>query len=92
MDKIPYYIAYTHRENQSGNTYREINARLSPNFMRYYNITIENTWKDNDFSSENYINGLFQATYGRMRINGHMQYQTNPSQYLHDYGAFAEYR
>lgn len=89
---VPYYIAYTHRENEFGKQYQEIHARISPNFMRYYNITLENVWRNNADTSENYINALAQATYGRMRVNGQVQYQTMPGNYLHNYGAFAEYR
>lgn len=39
-----------------------------------------------------YTGLLAQATYGRMRVNGRVQYQTMPESYLHDYGAFGEYR
>ncbi|MDE6571377.1 MAG: carboxypeptidase-like regulatory domain-containing protein [Alphaproteobacteria bacterium] len=89
---VPYYVAYAHRESENGNTYREIHARLSPNFMRYYNVTLENVWRKNGDDAENYIGILAQATYGRMRANGRVQYQTVPENYLHDYGMFAEYR
>lgn len=89
---IPYYVAYTRRERAGGETYQEVHTRLSPNFMRYYNFTLENIWRRNVGTTENYINALAQATYGRMRVNGRIQYQTMPDNYLHDYGAFAEYR
>lgn len=89
---VPYYVAYTHREKSDGKKYQEIHARLSPNFMRYYNVTLENTWRKNLDVTENYLGFLAQATYGRMRINGRIQYQTMPESYLHDYGAFGEYR
>lgn len=89
---VPYYVAYTHRDTDDGNRYREIHFRLSPNFMRYYNVSLENTWRKNLEYTENYMAVLAQATYGRMRMTGRMQYQTMPNNYLHDYGAFAEYR
>ena len=89
---VPYYVGYAHREMQDGKTYQEIHTRLSPNFMRYYNVTLENVWRKNGELTENHINALAQATYGRMRINGRVQYQTAPDNYLHNYGAFAEYR
>ncbi len=89
---VPYYVAYTHREKNDGKLYREIQARLSPNFMRYYNVSLENTWRRTPDATENYTGLLAQATYGRMRVNGRVQYQTMPESYLHDYGAFGEYR
>ncbi len=89
---VPYYVAYTYRDKNDGKRYQEINARLSPNFMRYYNVSLENTWRKNLDETENYLGLLAQATYGRMRVNGRVQYQTMPENYLHDYGAFGEYR
>lgn len=89
---VPYYVAYTRRENHRGDDYQEIHARLSPNFMRYYNVTIENIWRRNIGVTENYIGAIAQATYNKMRASGRIQYQTMPTRYLHDYGIFAEYR
>lgn len=89
---VPYYMAYTRRAKHDGNIYQEVHVRLSPNFMRYYNFTLENIWYKNGDATENHISALAQATYGRMRVNGRIQYQTSPDNFLHDYGAFAEYR
>ncbi len=88
----PYYVAYTTREGHNGDKYHEVTARLSPSFMRYYNFTIENTWRRDVGQSENYIDAMFQATYGRMRANGRARYQTLPDNMMRDYGAFVEYR
>lgn len=90
--KVPYYVSYVGRQTESGDDYYEVKARLSPNFRRYYNFTVENTWSRNSWGRDDYTEFLVQATFGHLRMNGAMRYQTAPSNYLRDYGAFAEYR
>ncbi len=90
--RTPYYISYTSREYHDGQTSREVSARLSPNFMRYYNFTLENIWRREFDQTENQMDAMFQATYGRIRANGRVRYQTAPDSGLREYGAFAEYR
>lgn len=89
---VPYYISYTGASGHNGDTYQLVQARLSPNFMRYYNFTIENNWTRNAGFTQNYIDVLLQANYNRFRINGQARYQTNPYSYLNSYGSFLEYR
>lgn len=89
---IPYYVSYINRQTESGEDYHEIKARISPNFLRYYNFTVENTWNRNSWGRDDYTDFLIQATYGHLRMNGELRYQTAPSSYLRDYGAFIEYR
>lgn len=85
---VPYYVSYL----QNDLPLREIHARLSPNFMRYYNLTFENVWRDNDGLIENYVESLAQASYGKFRIFARARYQTEPENYWRNYGAFSEYR
>lgn len=89
---MPYYVSYTGRTGQDGKEYQEVQARLSPNFMRYYNITLENNWRRFNGETQNYTDLLFQATYGRLRVNGGIRYHTIPEDYLNNYGAALEYR
>ncbi len=89
---VPYYISYTGSNGQNGESYQTVQARLSPNFMRYYNFTIENNWTRNAGFTQNYIDFLLQANYMRFRVNGQARYQTNPDTYLNSYGSFLEYR
>lgn len=89
---VPYYISYTGANGNNGESYQGVQARLSPNFMRYYNFTIENNWTRNGDFVQNYIDFLLQANYMRFRINGQARYQTNPNTYLSNYGSFLEYR
>lgn len=89
---IPYYVSYTNRGFDDGTNYNNVNVRVSPNFMRYYNVTVENTWQNDTWGRENYTDLIFQMTYKQLRANGSMRYQSVPSQYLREYGAFAEYR
>lgn len=89
---VPYYVSYTNRKTIDGDNYFDVKARLSPNFMRYYNFTVENTWSRNTWGRDDYTDILVQATFGHLRMNGAMRYQTAPDNYLRDYGGFAEYR
>lgn len=89
---VPYYVSYINRTLDDDSYYHEVHARISPNFMRYYNFTVENTWRRDVWGREDYTDALFQATYGRVRMNASLRYQTNPTSYLRDYGAFFEYR
>lgn len=89
---VPYYVSYIGSKGQNGESYQTVQARLSPNFMRYYNFTIENTWSRNSGFTQNYMDFLLQANYMRFRVNGQARYQTNPDTYLNSYGSFLEYR
>ncbi|MDR0449419.1 MAG: hypothetical protein LBG89_03095 [Rickettsiales bacterium] len=85
---IPYYASYL----QNDFPVREVRARMSPNFLRHYNQTFENVWRDNAGSVENHVESLTQATFGRFRIFARARYQTQPDNYWRSYGGFSEYR
>ncbi|MCL2629368.1 MAG: hypothetical protein FWD33_01600 [Alphaproteobacteria bacterium] len=85
---VPYFVSYL----QSDFPLREVRARLSPNFMRYYNLTVENVWRNNAGHIENHVESLAQVSSGRFRIFARARYQTEPESYWRSYGAFSEYR
>lgn len=89
---VPYYVSYIRRGGRGGQAFQELNARLSPNFMRYYNFTLENTWMGDDISSQNRISALLQASTSNFRIHARAGYETSPDSYLHEADMFLEYR
>lgn len=89
---VPYYTSYTSRTNHNNERFQEVVLRLSPNFQRFYNISVENVWKKDANRTTSYIEGIMQASYGKFRMNARAAYQTLPDDYLRNYGALVEYR
>jgi len=89
---VPYFVSYMHGGYHTDATFDEARLRLSPNFERYYNLTVENVWRKDEAGTENSIESLLQASYGKFRIHARARYRTDPDNYLRDYGAFSEYR
>lgn len=89
---VPYYLSYIYRSNHENDLYQEVHARISPNFRRYYNFTLENVWRQEIDYTENYLDAMLQASYRNLRLHAKAKYQTLPDNYLRDYGASLEYR
>lgn len=89
---VPYFTSYTSRSGHNDEHFQEVVFRLSPNFYRFYNISVENVWQKTPWETSNHIEAIMQASYGKFRMNARGVYQTAPDDYLRNYGALAEYR
>lgn len=89
---LPYFASYREYGNYDGLKSREVNARLSPNFMRYYNFTAENIWYRDPFVTTDDVSVMLQAQYGDLGLHAKARYRIDPASYLHGVGAQVDYR
>ena len=91
----PYYINFTHTYDRHRNAYDAVNARLSRQFFRYYNISVENLWQsqsDAQNTAANDASLLGQANFGPFGIYTGASYRTYPENFLSDLNAKLDYR
>lgn len=91
---MPYYVSYQETKDENDMNNQTITARLSPNFLRYFNLTLEDVWQKNDFiisGSSNTVSMIFQAQFDKLGIHAGASYRTHPSDYLMDAGAKVDY-
>lgn len=90
---LPYYVSYLQGHYLNNNDkLQEVHTRLSPNFMRYYNISIENTWYKDPAQKYDDVGLLFQAQYGDLGFHSQIKYRIDPSTYLNSLNQQVDYR
>lgn len=89
---IPYYISYIERNSQDNEKYQELHSRVSPNFMRYYNLSIENVLSKNPQGNSDYILFLLQAQYGKLGVHSQIRTNVNPKSYVQSLNQQIDYR
>lgn len=89
---LPYYLSYQEGNYESGNKFQEVHFRLSPNFMQYYNFTIENIWSKDQYETSNDVVLLLQAQYDKLGLHSEVRYQTEPENYLERLSQQVDYR
>ena len=92
---MPYYINFTHTYDHQKNAYDAVNARLSRQLFRYYNISVENLWQSSsDMQSEttNDVSLLAQANFGPFGAYTGASYRAYPEYFLSELNAKFDYR
>lgn len=89
---VPYYVSYIERNGQNGNTYKELHTRLSPNFMRYYNLSIENVLSKTPLGNSDYVLLMLQAQYGNLGIHSQVRTNISPESYIQSLNQQIDYR
>lgn len=89
---LPYYLSYLENVALSGDKTKEIHSRISPNFMRYYNFTLENIWTENKYGNYDDIILLLQAQYDKLGIHSQVKYRLSPDAYIYSFGQQVDYR
>lgn len=89
---LPYFVSYREYSDRDDFKSQEINARLSPNFMRYYNFSVENMWYKDPLIKTDDVQLMLQAQYGDLGLHAKARYRIDPDSYLHSFGAQVDYR
>lgn len=89
---IPYYVSYIERNSQNNGKYEEQHTRISPNFMKYYNLSIENVLSREPRGNRDYILLLLQMQYGRLGIHSQIWGNVNPDSYIQSLNQQVDYR
>lgn len=89
---IPYYVSYIERNSQDNDKYQELHTRLSPNFMRYYNLSIENILSRTPQGNIDYVLLLLQAQYGRLGLHSLVRTNVSPESYVQSLNQQIDYR
>lgn len=89
---IPYYVSYIERNSQTAEKYQELHTRLSPNFMRYYNLSIENILSKTSQGKSDYVLLLLQAQYGRLGVHSQVRTNISPESYVQSLNQQIDYR
>lgn len=89
---LPYYLSYQENTTQDNEKIQEAHVRLSPNFMRYYNFTLENIWTKDQDQTSNDVVVLLQAQFDNLGIHSQARYQLDPSSYIKSFGQQVDYR
>lgn len=93
LGDVPYYVSYLRGLYiDDDKEIQELHTRLSPNFGRYYNLSLENVWhKDEDGYYDDLIL-LFQAQFNQLGIHSQARYRISPSGYLANLNQQVDYR
>ena len=89
---VPYYLSYVERNGQNEDKYQEFHSRLSPNFMRYYHLSIENVLSRSPQGNTDYILLLLQAQYGRLGLHSQVRANVSPQSYVQSLNQQIDYR
>lgn len=89
---VPYYVSYIERNSQDDEKYQEVHTRLSPNFMRYYNLSIENILSRSPQGNSDYVLFLLQAQYGRLGVHSQVRVNVSPESYVQSFNQQVDYR
>ncbi len=89
---VPYYLSYVERNSQDAEKYQELHTRLSPNFMRYYNLSIENILSKAPQGNTDYLLLLLQAQYGRLGFHSQVRTNISPESYVQSLNQQIDYR
>lgn len=89
---LPYYISYVERNSLEGEKTQEIHTRISPSFMTYYNLSIENVWSKDETETMDDIIVLLQAQYGDLGLHSQVNYRVEPDNYIHSLNQQVDYR
>ncbi len=89
---VPYYLSYVERNSQNDDKYQEVHSRLSPNFMKYYNLSIENVLSRSPQGNSDYVLLLLQAQYGRLGLHSQVRTNISPQSYLQSLNQQVDYR
>ncbi len=89
----PYFLSYMQVSDYDNPEYKEFRARLSPNFFRRYNFTVENILnRRGDYTADD-LNVLAQAfVWGRLRLNMNAAVRVYPEFGPRQYNMTGEYR
>lgn len=89
---IPYYISYIERNSQNNDTYKELHTRLSPNFMRYYNLSVENVLSKTPLGNSDYVLLMLQAQYGNFGVHSQVRTSVSPESCIQSLNQQIDYR
>ncbi|MDR0291501.1 MAG: hypothetical protein LBI01_01715 [Elusimicrobium sp.] len=93
---LPYYVSYEKINfQQSIDEAQRAIIRISPNFMRYYNITVENRWTQNIYSenaAQNDVNVAASIQGRYFGVSANASCVTMPGNYINTAGANLGYR
>lgn len=89
---LPYYTSYQESNSEDGDKLQEARLRLSPNFMRYYNMTVEDIWQKDKFGTNNDALLLLQAQFDKLGLHSQARYRLSPDSYLHSLNQQIDYR
>lgn len=89
---VPYYLSYIERNSQDDEKYQEFHTRLSPNFMRYYNLSIENILSKTPQGNTDYVLFLLQAQYGNLGVHSQVRANVRPQSYVQSLNQQIDYR
>lgn len=90
--QTPYYVSYIERNSQNNDAYKELHTRLSPNFMRYYNLSVENVLSKTPSGNMDYVLLMLQAQYGNFGVHSQMQTNVRPESYIQNLNQQIDYR
>lgn len=89
---VPYYVSYVERNGQNDDAYKELHTRLSPNFMKYYNFSVENVLAKTPLGNSDYVLFMLQAQYGNLGIHSQVRTNVSPESYVQSLNQQIDYR
>ncbi len=89
---LPYFLSYEDMRTIDGDRIQEFHTRLSPNFMSYYNVSVENIWSKDKNGTADDVVLLLQAQYNQLGFHTYFRYRVAPEASMQSVGQQVDYR
>lgn len=91
--QLPYYVSYLQGNDlEDDGKLQEARMRVSPNFWRYYNVSLENLWHKDDSEKYDDVILLLQAQFNKLGFYSQVRYRVDPSTYFSSFNQQGSYR